>query len=368
VGFRTIAIVGTLLCAAVAHAAEFASVGQASKALAQGDLKQRVAAANYLGGITNPKLRVHAARALERALAHRDDVTRRAAINALVQIDSRASAPALRKHLARERHTSVVPALLIALGRLGGTSDVALLLPYAGAEATPAIRTAAVTALGRLGGTQARDAALAALAATEGQDPRFALRAAAVIALSKGGHDGDFARILAVYKRTNAKRQWLARSALARAAATMAIDPVPLLNQLVRDSDARVAVTAAEGLARAGHPAHLRGLLGDGETAVRVAAIGGVQQARLQSAYPRLRRMARHDRAREVRWAAAAALFRIEDPEGDDLVLIALDSREPAIWSEAVALLAHRTGARHGRNVAAWREELRRWRERRGRR
>ncbi len=369
---RTFALAAALLCAAAfataANGAEFASAGHAAKQLADGDRADRLSAANYLGRSKRPKARAVAGAALARALEHPDDVTRRAAANALVKIEWRAAAPALRKRLAKEHHPTVVPALLIALGRLGGAAeDIEMLVPYAGPRVPAAIRTAAVTALGESGGAKAREAALGALDATDADDPRWGLRAAAVMALAKCGHGADLKRIRDVYQRTQAKRHWLARSALARAVAVMASDPIPVLNQLVRDSDARVAVTAAEGFARAGHPAHLHGLLNDAEARVRVAAVGGVQQARLRSAIPRVRRMARHDRKREVRWAAASALFRLEDPAGDELVLIAVDSREPAIWTEAVALLANRTGARHGRNVSAWREELRRARERKGR-
>jgi hypothetical protein len=63
-----------------------------------------------------------------------------------------------------------------------------------------------------------------------------------------------------------------------------------------------------------------------------------------------------------VRWAAARALFRLDDPLGDELMLVGLTSREPAIWVEAIALLARKTGAAHARDVPAWRKELRRLR------
>jgi len=98
---------------------------------------------------------------------------------------------------------------------------------------------------------------------------------------------------------------------------------------------------------------------------VRAAALGGVRQAGLREALPRIRFMARRDLARGVRWAAAKVLFAFEDPLGDTLLLDAVRSREVAIWAEALALLARRTGEAHARDVVAWRNALASWRKRR---
>jgi HEAT repeat protein len=126
----------------------------------------------------------------------------------------------------------------------------------------------------------------------------------------------------------------------------------------VHDGDARVAVTAAEGFARAGHPERLRSLLSNPAPGVRAAAAGAVVAAGLEGAEPRLVAMARGDAALEARWAAALALFRLDAPAGDELVLAGLVSHEPVVWAEALAALERRTGARHGRDVPAWRAEL----------
>ena len=77
--------------------------------------------------------------------------------------------------------------------------------------------------------------------------------------------------------------------------------------------------------------------------------------------------MARVDQSLRVRWAAAMALFRVEDPDGDELVLSGLGADEPTIWAEAIAALAKRTGKQYGRNARAWRAALRAWRREEGR-
>ncbi len=83
------------------------------------------------------------------------------------------------------------------------------------------------------------------------------------------------------------------------------------------------------------------------------------------AALPQLRRMARFDRARGVRWAAAKVLFLWDDPLGDTLMLDALRSKEAAIWAEAVALLSQKTGLKRGRDVEAWKSALEKRRARR---
>ncbi|MDA1196291.1 MAG: hypothetical protein O2894_14070, partial [Planctomycetota bacterium] len=128
--------------------------------------------------------------------------------------------------------------------------------------------------------------------------------------------------------------------------------------RLLADGDPRVAATAARGLVDTGHGEVILGQLHHGHAGVRLAAVAGVRHGRLVTARPRLHHMARFDAAREVRFAAAVTLFLWDDPTADPLMLDAVRSNDPAVWGEAVAQLARRTGAQHGRKVSAWRREL----------
>nr|MDJ0522317.1 hypothetical protein [Planctomycetota bacterium] len=229
-------------------------------------------------------------------------------------------------------------------------------------EAT--VRASALTAAGDLGGPALRRLLLNSLRMAGGEDPAWIVRSAAILALAKIGRAEDLAVIQRAYNEGGGRARWLARAAVARAVAALHPEPRATLERLLTDQDPRVAVTAAKGLADAGLEAVLLQHLRNEKAPIRAAAVSGVQQANLRQATAMLRRMARHDASREVRWAAAKVLFAWEDPYGDTLMLDALRSKEPAIWAEAVALLGRRTGARHGRDVEGWRKELLRWRKR----
>lgn len=349
-----------LLLAATAQAAD---LDPTLEALQSKDLATRVRAADRLGHTSDRQARGRAIRALERAAFDPSDAVRRAALAALVRLDAQGSAGVVVRLLSVERHPNVLPAALLALGKLGSRASFARLVPFA-SHPLPGVRAAALAAAGDLGGPDARRLVVNSLQMAGQEDGDWLVRSSAMLALARVGRPEDLALVRRAFREGAGRRSWMARSALARVTAALSPDPQPQLERLLMDRDPRVAVTAATGLAQAGLESVLVMHLSNAQAAVRAAAVGGVRQARLARAYPRLRRMARWDGSREVRWAAAVALFELDDPAADALMLDAVGSSEPAVWAEAVALLGRRTGASHGRNVNAWRAELRRLRSR----
>lgn len=352
-----------LLAGAALAADPPAALEETLRSLHSPDLATRVRAADRLGRCGGRPECVRAVRALERAVFDPEQAVRRAALNALVSLEARSSAGVVVQLLASERDPRVLPAALFALGKLAARGAFPRLVPFASHPA-PAVRAAAVAAAGALGGPDARRLVLNSLQMAGEEDADWLVRSSALLALARIGKRSDLAAARRAFREGDGQRSWLARSALARVTASLSPDPQPQLERLLMDRDPRVAVTAAAGLAEAGLVDVLLMHLGNAQPSIRAAAVGGVRQGRVARAYPRLRRMARWDPAREVRWAAAVALFELDDPCADELMLDALASREPAIWAEAVALLARRTGAAHGRDVQAWRRELRRLRGR----
>lgn len=338
------------------------ATADALQALESGSPAEKVAGAGRLAVDRAPARREAILDALGRHLTDPWPDVRRAVALALGRRGDRRAAGLLADRLPVEQRPDVLAALLLGVGDLGGSEHVACVVPFATRHALPSVRAAAVTALGHLGGEAARTVVLETIATPGLPDLDWSLRAAGVLALARCGRPEDVGVALVAYREGAGEGHWFARSALARLVATLDPDPVPLLRRLVGDSDPRVAVTAAEGLARAGHPDELLRLLGHVVPSVRAAAASGAAQANLEAALPRLRSMARLDAAREVRWAAALALFRLEDADGDALVLEGLRAREPAIWMEALAALADRTGEWHGLDRSAWHAALVRWR------
>ncbi|MFV1958110.1 MAG: HEAT repeat domain-containing protein, partial [Planctomycetota bacterium] len=253
----------------------------------------------------------------------------------------------------------------LAVGALGREADGAHLVGFATTDPRPMVRAAAVSALGDLGGEPARRIALATVLRPGFADPDWSLRATGMLALARCGRPEDVGRVLVAYREGRGETSWFARSALARLVAAKDTDPVPLLLRLVGDPDSRVAVTAAAGLGRSGHVEELLRLLSHVVPSIRAAAATGIAKARIDKGYGHLRALVRLDPSRKVRWAAALALFQVEDPLGDELVTSAVEAREPAVWAEAIAQLAARTGERHGRDARAWRAAVLRWRARR---
>ncbi len=357
------AFVLLLLAAAAARAADDAAAALAR--LGSPDPKRRCEAVAVLEGVREEALRDAV---LQGLVARLDDpsppVRSRAALALGRRGDARAAEPIARR-LEGEPRRDVLPSFLLALGDLRASAEVGTVVSFATTSPAPAVRGAALTALGRIGGERARTVLLEALARPGLADSDWALRSAAMLGLAHAGRAEDVGKVLVIYREGGGAAHWFARSALARFVAERDPDPLPVLHRLVGDADPRVALTAAEGFARSGHQDALLGLLAHVVPSVRAAAAGAIAKARVEAGYPRLRTMARFDRSREVRWAAALALFRAEDPEGDALVLDGLRSREPAVWAEALAALAERTGESHGRDTEAWRAALWRWRTRR---
>ncbi len=351
----------TLLPTAAARADD---VGDTLSALRSPDPVRRSHAALALGDVQDPRAADRILKGLVVSLVDRSAGVRHATAVTLERRGDRRAAPYLVRQLHAEEDTRVTPALLLAVGALGDETYVAHLLPFARTHAVPAVRAAAVTALGDLGGEEARRVALDTLERPELPDPEWSLRVAAILALSHCGEADDVGRALVVVRDGGGDGRWLVRTAVARLVAAKDADPVPLLRRMAGDADARVASTAAEGLARSGHVDALLSLLGHVVPSIRAAAISGVARARVERAYPKLRALVRLDPSREVRWAAARALFDLEDPLGDELMLQGLASSEPTVWAEAVAALVNRTGEKYGRDVDAWRAALVRWRAR----
>jgi HEAT repeat protein len=351
-----LAYLALLLGAAASAQAAGDEVTQAAARLGSPTVAVRVAAAGELARTGRVPARMRAVRALERALFDAAPPVRRAALAALVDLDARSAAGSVARLLGVERDVSVLPAALLALGALHAEGQEGLVVRYA-AHPAPAVRAGALAAAGRLGGPAMRRLVLNALQMAGPEDDGWLVRASALLALARVGRPDDLDLVQRVYEE-GGRSSWLVRSAVAKVLAALHPHPRAPLEALLGDPDPRVAVSAAAGLAHAGLGDVLLGHLLDRRPSVRAAAVGGVRRGDLRRALPRLRRMARTDSSRAVRWAAAGVLFDWHDPLGDDLMLDAVRSREPALWTEAVARLARRTGASHGRDVEAWRRAL----------
>lgn len=325
------------------------------------DPAQRLRAANALGRCGSGAACTKAARALERALFDAVPLVRRGALNALVELDARQAGGSIVRLLGMEQDVTVVPAALIALGRLKVQGQEPLLVRHAG-HPVVAVRAAAITAAGDLGGTRMRRLVLNSLRMAGAEDEAWVVRSSAVLALAKLGKAEDLATIQRAFESGGGQDHWIARSAVAKAIAALHPRPRAPLERILLDGDPRVAGTAALGLARAGYTPVIREHLRHPKASVRMAAVSAVRKVKLLDTRPRLHHMARFDGSREVRFAAALALFDWGDPAADAMMLDAVRANDPAIWGEAVAQLARRTGVQHGRDVKAWSRALKRTR------
>ncbi|MHC5010392.1 MAG: HEAT repeat domain-containing protein [Planctomycetota bacterium] len=362
---RTAARVALLLVLQCGLALADAATDQAIRTLRQGEAGARVRAAGFLGEVREDGERDRVLAVLVRALPDSESAVRQAVARALGRRGDVRAVPALLARIDLERDPSVLASVLLALGGIGDAGQTEKLVEVATTYPVPSVRAAAVTALGDLGGERARRAALALVASPGVPDPDWSLRAAAVLALSRCGRSEDVGPVLEVFDATHAADHWFARSAIAQLVAALHEDPVPFLRRLAGDPDGRVAVTAAAGLASSGHPDALLALLRSPAPSIRSAAVTAIAQVRLERGYEKIRLRSRLDPDPTVRWACAVALFRLEDPLGDELVLLGLEAREPVVWAEAMALLADRTGENHGREPEGWRKAIERWRSRR---
>lgn len=331
------------------------------------------AAAATLAGATDASARRDAAEALASAAARAD---RETAVSALVEAladgspDVRVAAASslstlqdpralarLSRRLSLESDPTVVAALLLAVGRLGRAAEVPLVAPWLDRD-DGRLRAAAAIALGDLGGEEARTRLLALLDAPGGPDDTWAVRGAVLLALARSGRREDAGRILVAYREGGGASQWFARAALARAVGALDPDPLPMLGKLVADDDARVSSAAAIAFVRSGHPDEAVRRLDDPNPIVRAACAAAVADGRLFHTSKKLLALATGDPVRAVRFSAALALSRLDDPASDALLVEALGADDPAVWSLALAECRRKTGAVLGRDPEAWRVRL----------
>ncbi len=140
--------------------------------------------------------------------------------------------------------------------------------------------------------------------------------------------------------------------------AALDADPVPVLDRLVADEDARVSSAAAVAFVRCGRPEEVVRRLSDARPGVRAAAAAAVADGGLVDEAPRLRTMAAGDPDRAVRWSAALALSRLDDPAADVMLVAGLASNDPQVWAAAVAECRRKTGLSLGRDADAWEAAL----------
>ena len=349
------ALVVTLVVAAVDSAA-----GPSSDAGVLADVARPVAerldAARSLGATPNGPDRDAAVLALVGAVADPSAEVRVVVTQQLAALADPRALPRLVRRLPVEADPRGVASLLLAIGRLGGASEVATVMPYA-THADARMRAAAATALGDLKGPLARERLLDLLA-SPGADPEWAVRGAVMLALAKCGERADAGIVLVAYREGGGVNRWFARAALATAMAALDSDPVPLLDRLSADEDARVSSAAVAAFARAGKPLEIVKRLSDERAGVRAAAAAAVGQVELRDAIPKVRSMATGDPDRAVRLSAAFALSRLDDPAGDDLLVEAVGSDDPGVWTLALAELRRRTHATIGRDADRWKAEL----------
>lgn len=352
---RSLAAALVLWFAAVESAA-----GPASDASVLADVGKPVAerldAARALAAAPQGPQRDEAVGALLGVLDDRSAEVRVLAVQALSSMGDARALPRLVRRLPAESDPRAVAAVVLAVGHLGGKAEVGTIWPYAAHE-DARLRAAAAIALGEAGGELAHERLLDLLA-SPGDDPEWAVRGSVMLGLARCGVKADAGTILVAYREGQGSQRWFARAALSTAMAVLDSDPVPLLDRLAADDDARVSSAAVAAFAKAGRPEEVVRRLADERPGVRAAAAAAVGQAELRDALPRLRAMAREDRDRAVRLSAAFALSRLNDPAGDELLVEAVGADDPGVWTLALAELRRRTGLSIGRDPAAWKAAL----------
>lgn len=319
-------------------------------------LSERLDAARALGATPPGPEREAAVLALAGVLADPRPEVRVLSTQVLASLGDPRVLPRLVRRLPDETDPRATASLLLAIGRLGGASEVSTVMPFV-AHAEARLRAAAATALGDLGGALAHERLLDLLAAP-GDDAEWAVRGSAMLALSKFGDRADAGTILVAYREGQGVERWFARAALSTAIAALDSDPLPLLDRLAADEDARVSSAAVAAFARAGKPLEIVKRLADARAGVRAAAAAAVGQARLVDAIPKVRSLATSDPDRAVRLSAAFALSRLDDPAGDELLVEAVGSDDPGVWTLALAELRRRMNLRIGRDADAWKAAL----------
>jgi HEAT repeat protein len=350
------AILATVLAAAGARAedrgdpkGDLETLASASAAPAA-----RAAAALRLGEVPPSPARDGVVAALAAALDDASPAVRAGAATALARLGDERAMPRLERRLEAEREEGVLAPLLLAIGASGGRYAVEAVARRCD-DPRVRVRAAAATALGDLGGEVARRRVLALLRERDA-DPEWVVRSAALLALARCGTRADAGVVLEAYREGGGEAWWLARASLATAVAALDERPLPVLDRLMADPDPRVASAAALALARTGRTDDLLRRLHDASPSVRAAAAAACGE--VPGAAGRLREMAFSDRDRDVRWSAALALSRLDDPTSDALLVEGLASDDPAVSLAALAECRRKTGAEIGRDLAAWRARL----------
>jgi HEAT repeat protein len=357
------ALLAVVLLAAAARAGE-PEPAEDARALAspRADARERTAAAARLGEAAGPGLET-ALRALLPALDDPSPDVRREVAGSLGRLRDERAMPAIERRMSIEADPGVLAGLLLAVGACGGRYAVPLVLPRCD-DGRQRVRAAAATALGDLGGEVARQRLLGLLREGRG-DPDWTVRSSATLALARCGERSDAGSILEAYREGGGAAWWLARASLAKAVAALDVDPVPTLDRLMADPDGRVASSAAIALVRTGRAHEVVARLSDPRPGVRAAAAAAASE--VPSAGARLSDLAVTDPDRAVRWSAALALSRRDDPVSDALLVEGLASNDPAVSLAALAECRRKTGVALGRDPDAWRRALAERRRRLGR-
>jgi HEAT repeat protein len=313
----------------------------------------RAAAARRLGEAPEGR-RDEAVAALGEALDDASAGVRAEAAVALARLRDERAMPRLERRLSVEEEEEVLAPLLLAIGATGGRYAVDPVARRCD-DRRVRVRAAAATALGDLGGEVARQRLLSLLRAASA-DPEWVVRSAAMLGLASCGKPSDAGVVLEAFRDGGGGSWWLARASLARVVATLDADPLPVLDRLMADPDARVASAAALALLRSGRRTDLLRRLSDASPSVRAAAAAACGE--VPEAAGRLRDAAFSDRDRSVRWSAALALSRLDDPVSDALLVEGIASEDPAVSLAALAECRRKTGAEIGRDPAAWRSRL----------
>jgi HEAT repeat protein len=338
------------------------SIEDAARALAapRGDVASKERAAAVLATAASDVERRTAVSALARGIHDPAAPVRVAVANALGTLADERGVAALILRMEAETDEFALAAEILAVGTIGRRPATPSVLPYAD-HRSPRIRAAAATALGDLGGEDARRRLLALLGKPgpgPDDDADWGVRSAAMLALSRAGKPEDAGTILVAYRDGGGASSWFARCALAQAVAALDSNPVPVLDRLMADDDPRVSSTAGAAFVRAGYADEVVKRLGDAREGVRAAAASAVAAAELRTAIPRLKEVATTDAVRAVRWSAALALSRLDDPLSDALLVQGVASDDPSVWAAAVAEARRKTGLAIGRDPDAWKTAL----------
>ncbi|MCC7137690.1 MAG: HEAT repeat domain-containing protein [Planctomycetes bacterium] len=334
-------------------------VARAVRDLAAADavpVARRVEAAGVLGATAPGEARDAAMGALTRALGDPSPDVRVAVASALARLDDRRAVAPLLARLGDEPDDGVRAALVLAVGAAGAPEDAGS-LDLALAAPSVRLRAAVVTALGDLGGGAAR-ARLLDVLARPGDDPEWAVRGGAMLALARCGTREDAGAVLVAYRDGGGAARWFARAALATVVGALDPDPVPILDRLVADDDPRVSVSAARAFVRARRAGELVARLADPRPVVRAAAAAAVADEAVPGQEERLRALATGDPVRAVRWSAALALSRLDDPVSDALLVEGVGADDPQVWATAIAECRRKTGLELGRDADAWGKAL----------